>query len=99
MKSTGTATKIGFIRSMAMTPPIADARLPTRVTPIWTVARNRSGYSCRPWTRRAVRSPDFTRWRTLLFLREMSAISEAEKYPFTRIRRKMKKRSMNTIMV
>ena len=43
--SIGTAARTGLMRSMAITPPKVAASVPIRVTPIWTVARNRSGSS------------------------------------------------------
>ncbi|OPY04687.1 MAG: hypothetical protein A4E61_00616 [Syntrophorhabdus sp. PtaB.Bin184] len=67
----------------AMSPPTAEARVPKRVMPIWTVERKRSGFSLRLRSISVLRSFLFRRSSFILLLREATmAVSAAEKIPF-----------------
>src|SRR5688572_15302193 len=70
---------------MAVAPPRADASELTTVTPIWTVARKRSGSFLRLATAAADLTP-FSRRASMRLLRVvMIAISDAAKKPLARI--------------
>src|SRR5712692_893478 len=78
----------GLTNEMAAAPPMADARVPTSVTPIWTVARNRSGSFFNRATAAAERTPFSSKVSIRLLRVAMMAISEAAKKPLAKIRKK-----------
>ena len=74
---------------MAPAPPMAEARVLTKVIPIWTVARNRSGSSLSRF-RAAAERARLPLTRSVRVPRvAITAISAAAKKPLARINKKM----------
>src|SRR3990172_4015644 len=80
----------GFRKPMAAAPPMAEAKELTRVTPICTVAKKRSGSFFKRTTAAADLTP-FSKSASMRLLRvAIMAISDAAKKPFARIKIKIK---------
>jgi hypothetical protein len=88
--SAGTdASMLGLTKEIAAAPPMAEASELTIVTPICTVAKNRSG----SFLRRPIIKAHLTPFSIIVSIRllriAIMAISEAAKNPLARIKRKM----------
>ena len=92
----GSSWIAGLIILTAVAPPMAAAKTPAKVMPIWIVARNRSGSSLNFWMIRAFLLPSSTSCRILILRVATTAISAAAKKPLMIMKKMM---SMTTKMV
>src|SRR5574342_105157 len=83
---TGSSRIRGEMARTAAAPPTAEANVPTKVTPICTVARKRSGSSWSDATRFARPSPSAASCWIRLRRAEIRAISAPAKKPFSRMK-------------
>src|SRR5690606_14165480 len=74
--------------------PNAPVKTPTRVMPIWTVARKRLGDSASSSARRAFASPSAALTRRRDLRAETTAISDMANTPFARMRSRMSAREI-----